>query len=170
MRRDSAVWLCRALVACGAVFGMKVGAPELTWPYFTVSDVLETSGGTILYASWVAALGVWTATHGSFGDAFTRAGIISLLGPLFPCPHGTPIQIRHVPIAPAAYAAHASLGVTYVAVMLVSLDPKDARISGIICVCFLAMYIGGQLLACEWIVAIASATEWILLLMPTKNI
>jgi hypothetical protein len=141
MRRDAAVWLCRALLACGAAVGIRFGAPELTWPYCTVSDVLATSGGAILYASWVAAFGVWIATYASFGDAFTRAGLISLLAPLFPCPHGTPIELRHVPTAPLAYAA---LGGTYVAVMLVSLDQTDARRAWFLCVVFLATYIGGQ--------------------------
>ena len=167
MRRVTAVWLCRALLACGAAVGIRIGAPELTWPYFTVSDVLETSGGPVMYASWVAALGVWVASHGSLRDAFTRAGLISLLAPVFPCPNGTPIEIRHVPMAPLAYAAHGALGGAYVAVMLGSLNRKDARRAGVLCAGFLAMYIGGQLLACEWIIAVASMTEWIVLLMPS---
>ena len=69
--------------------------------------------------------------------------------------------------AARSLSAHGALGGAYVAVMLGSLNKKDALRTGLLCAGFLAMYIGGQLLACEWIVAVAYVTEWIVLLMPS---
>ena len=50
---------CGAILALGAAAALAVGSRDLTWPYLTVSDVLASSGGPILYASWVVAIGVY---------------------------------------------------------------------------------------------------------------
>ncbi len=144
-----------------------VGAPDLVWPYLTVSDILTSSVGTILYVSWLASFGVWICTHGSMRDVRSRCGMVGvLLAPVLPCPRGTPIRLEDVSTAPHAYAVHALIGAFYVAVMLGSLDLVARKAASFLCVAFVILYLGGQLASCEWAVALGSLAEWTLLHIP----
>jgi hypothetical protein len=167
MRRTVAIYICRSIHVAGTTLGLVFGAPDLVWPYLTVSDLLASSGGTIVYVAWFAQWGVWVCTHGSSRDAYVRCGIVAAtLVPVLPCPRGTPIRLEDVSTAPLAYAAHALIGIFYVAVMLVSIDSAARNAAASLCVAFVILYIGGQLVSCEWAVALGSLAEWTLLHIP----
>jgi hypothetical protein len=66
--------MIRCTLVIGAAMGLLFAYPELTPPYMTVSDVLETSvGGPLLYASWTLAHALWV-TRVSATDAYALIG------------------------------------------------------------------------------------------------
>jgi hypothetical protein len=75
-----------AIVFVGLALGALVGRADLVWPHFTVSDILESGGGRLVYTSWALALAAEYAINGRV----YRGGIIAMMWPLFRVPHGTP--------------------------------------------------------------------------------
>jgi len=154
----------RATLAFGAVAGVFVGAPELTWPYVTVSDVLATSGGPLLYASWAACLALCLATRGP-ANAHAVCGVASLLAPLFPLPYGTPFLLRHGATAPGACLLHGAWAITFLCVAFVGIAECRRAVAALAATVG-AMYFGGQVVGCAWMVAVGCAAEWALLFAP----
>ena len=152
------------LLASGAVVGLLRGAPELTWPFFTVSDLLATSGGHIVYGSWVTSLAIWVAVHGT-SDVFARCGAITMCAPLCPVPYGTPFVWQHVYAAPFACALHFAWASAYVSCAFVGLARARGRIAWLTAV-FAGMFYGGQWMGSPWMVAGGCAVEWALLFLP----
>ena len=107
---------CRAILAFGAASALVVGRHDLTWPYVTVSDVLASLGGPVLFASWVVAFGAYWRARG-VRNIFAQASCVALLAPAFPLPYGTPIRIEHAALAPCAYAAHSLWALAFVALV-----------------------------------------------------
>jgi hypothetical protein len=158
----------RVMLALGVVSGLVVGAPELTWPYVTVSDVLATSGGSPLYASWVAALAMWVALHGP-ANVHSFYGTVAALAPLFPLPYGTPFLLRHGATAPVACLLHGAWALSSIGVAYVGLA-ECRRAVAALAVTVGVMYFGGQVVECPWMVAVGCAAEWALLFVPALYI
>ncbi len=159
----------RAMLALGVVSGVVVGAPELTWPYGTVSDVLATSsGGPLLYASWVATFAMWVALHGP-SNGHALCGMVALLAPLFPLPYGTPFLLRHGATAPGACLLHGAWALSYLGAAFV-VTAESRRAIAALAATVGVMYFGGQLVECAWMVAVGCAAEWALLFVPALYI
>ena len=153
------VTVCRAILASGAVAALLVGRGALTWPYVTVSDVLASSGGPVLYASWIAALAVYCSLR-SARSTFPVLAAVGLLAPAFAVPYGTPIRIEHAMLAPRAYAAHVSWALSYVALAATIAKTRATVIS--LAAATGALYIGGQLADAPVAVALGCIAEWAL--------
>ncbi len=152
-------------IALGCVAGLVVGAPELTWPYATVSDVLATSGGSLVYASWVATFAVWVAARGP-SDAHARAGMVALLAPLFPIPYGSPfLLLQHGATAPVACLLHGAWATAFVGTAFAGIV-ECRRALAALAAAVGVMYIGGQVVGCAWMVAVGCAAEWAMCLVP----
>ena len=154
----------RTILAFGAVAGVIIGASELTWPYVTISDVLATSGGVIMYESWVASLVVYFAVRGPVGQ-HARVGALGVLAPLFPLPYGTPFLLSHVTTAPGACALHCAWAVA-TAVAVCSGPAESRSAATVLAVTTVILYCGGQLAGRAWMVAAGCAAEWALLFSP----
>jgi hypothetical protein len=154
------VSLCRAILASGAASALFVGHRDFTWPYVTVSDVLATSGGPVLYASWAAAFAVYCSVRCVRGT-FPALAAVGLLAPAFGVPYGTPIRIEHAMLAPRAYAAHVSWALAYVALAATIAETRATVIS--LAAATSALYVGGQLADAPVAVALGCFAEWALL-------
>ena len=154
------VALCRAILAVGAAAALLVGHRDLTWPHVTVSDVLASSGGPVIYASWVAASAVYFSARG-VRNTFAALSAVALLAPAFAVPHGTPIRIEHTMLAPRAYAAHALWALAYVALAATVAEGRATVLA--LAAATGALYIGGQLAHAPVAVALGCLAEWALL-------
>ena len=166
--RDESVVAVGVLLASGAVVGVMTGASELTWPFFTVSDVLATSGGYIVYGSWVASLALWVAVHGTT-DVFAKCGTVAVCAPLFPIPYGTPLVWQHVFMAPIACMLHFAWAVAFVSCAFVGLAQARGPIASLTAV-FAGMFFGGQWIGSPWMVAGGCVVEWALLFVPALHL
>jgi hypothetical protein len=158
-----------ATLALGAVSGVVVGAPELVWPYVTVSDVLATSGGPLLYASFVACLAMVLAARGA-SSAHARCGACIALAPLFPLPFGTPfLLMHHGATAPGACAMHGAWALSAFFTVCVGIV-ESRRALAPLAAAVGVMYFGGQVVGCAWMVAVGCAAEWAALFLPALYI
>ena len=150
---------CRAMLAVGAGAALVVGRRELTWPYLTVSDVLASSGGPVLYASWVVVMSVYFCSRGV--TFFTAISCVALLAPAFALPYGTPIRIEHAALAPRAYAAHALWALAFVALAATIAEARAVVLA--LALATGTLYLGGQLAGAPRAVALGCIAEWALL-------
>lgn len=165
MRPPSAKMVGLATLALGLVSGVVVGAPELTWPYVTVSDVLATSGGPLVYASWVASLAMWIAARGP-ANAHALCGMVAILAPLFPLPYGTPfLLLPHCAAAPGACLMHGAWALTFLCVAFVWIVETRRAFAALAAVIGV-MYFGGQVVGCAWMVAVGCAAEVAMCFLP----
>jgi hypothetical protein len=153
----------RTTLAIGFVSCVVVGAPELTWPYVTISDALATSGGSLIYASWAACLAMWLRARGP-SNAHARCLMVSLLAPLVPIPYGTPFLLHHCATAPVACLMHGAWALAFISTSFVGIV-ESRRASAALMVTVGVMYFGGQLAECAWMVAVGCAAEWALLML-----
>ena len=151
---------CRAILAVGATAALAVGRGDLTWPYVTVSDVLASSGGPVLYASWVVAFGTYFRARGIL-NVFAAVSCVALLAPAFAVPYGTPIRIEHAALAPCAYAAHALWALSFVAVTASIAEARAIVLA--LAATTGTLYLGGQLADAPHAVALGCLAEWTLL-------
>jgi hypothetical protein len=162
--RVAVVMVCRVLLLSGSVIGVAKGAPELTWPFFTVSDVLATSGGRIMYASWVASLVVWLPVNG-MNSVFSTCGAVAVCAPLFPVPCGTPFVWQHLLTSPVQSARHFAWAATFIACAFAGLVRARYWIAMLVAT-FACMFSVGQWLGSPWLVAGGCMVEWGLMFLP----
>ncbi len=162
-----------AVVFIGLALGAFIGRTDLVWPHFTVSDILESGGGRIVYTSWALAIAAEYALNGRI----YRCGFIAMMWPLFRVPHGTPVL---PPIAEAIEralagdetnmtASHAAELVLHFAwaCAFVSAQYAPIRLRAAFAVAFVSFSIVGTVARIEWLVALACFSEIVLLLLDS---
>jgi hypothetical protein len=79
-----------AVVFFGLALGAFAGHTDIVWPHFTVSDILESGGGRLVYTSWALAF----ATEYALNRRIYRGGFIAMMWPLFRVTHGKPVVLQ----------------------------------------------------------------------------
>jgi hypothetical protein len=154
----------RVPLVAGAVMGIAVSgcAGDLEWPFITVSDILSSSGGAILYGSWILYFGI-AARRG----IHQRIAAVAVLAPLFPLPRGgVSGSIVDIDLVTKALVMHYIWAVSYITAVLLSPSIGIRRVSSVLVLPWGVAYFGGQLIACDWIVFLGCVLEWALLFAP----
>lgn len=141
---------------------MSGWAGELEWPFITVSDVLSSSGGAVLYGSWIVAFGIALRR-----GRHKRLGSVAALAPIF-TPRGMP-KTFSIESVPAAVVLHYLWAFAFIALVVFSPDRGTRRVSSAIAPVWAVAYFGGQWIACNWIIFVGCVLEWALLFTPALH-
>jgi hypothetical protein len=150
----------RAVLGTSLIAGVYVGSSELVFPYYTVSDVLATSGGWYTYTGLVLSAAMFTARHGP-----SPCPLTALLILLFPLPLGTPFVLAHFNVAPFGCLLHTLAASAYVVSIAVDIVVPYSVV-WCLSTLFASFYYTGLAYRQPTWVLVGCALEWMLLFIP----